>query len=129
MQTCEKGKEGHRTGHDTVKAYLQEEHARHHECGATITLNPHAFKRHPSKGHDVFFTAKYVRDLQGQMGGSALFMKDDNTYQPTPLTHEWCDPPLEDDSVDFTLGFNPLSPVYCVEQHDNTRSEPSGPEE
>lgn len=43
-------------------------------------------------------------------------MREENNYQPTHLTREWCDTHVADKEPDLALGFNPDSPAYRVSQ-------------
>lgn len=121
LNTTNKG----RTDYDAIKYDLLAEYDRQHDVDAELIRNSMAFRRNPTRGHKVFFTACNVNELQGHIGRYELFQQEYNAYQPTPLTQEWCDPPLADDQLVLTLGFNPFTTVFNVEQAQHTDTEHS----
>lgn len=87
---------------------MQESFARSHEIDAAMVSNSSRFQTESLKRASRMMFASNERDLQGHVDRYDLFKKENHTYQPTPFTHEWCDPPPEDDKIDLTLGVNPF---------------------
>lgn len=40
---------------------------------------------------------------------STLTLNDDDAFEATPLTPEWCDPEILDEQIDLTYGVSPQS--------------------
>lgn len=116
------------TGYEDVNHKLQDVCSRQPDIDAELFLKSVVFKRNLTRGHTVFFTATNVKDLQGDIDRDTSFMREENRYQQTPLTREWCDTHFGEGYVDLTLGFKPYSPACRVRQDSEYGSGYSGTE-